>query len=113
VIPLVLLCVLEPVAYPMQPSFYSPFKGEKNGLLEYKTRWNFIQYNIRVLVERTFGMLKSRFKILQKRVDIPLSHLLDLVTICICNSNGFDMDWVLEVQKDAQIEANTTFGNLK
>jgi hypothetical protein len=69
VIPLAPLCVLEPVAYPMRPWFYSPFKGEKNGLLKYKARWNFIQYNIRVLVERTFGMLKSRFKILQKIID--------------------------------------------
>ncbi len=97
----------------MRPWFYYPFKGEKNGLLKYKARWNFIQYNIRVLVERAFGMLKSRFKILQKRVDIPLNHLLDLVTICICNSNDFDMDCTLEVQKDVQIETNTTFGNLK
>jgi len=71
VIPLALLCLLEPIAYPMRPWFYSPFKGEKKGLLKYKTHWNFIQYNIRVLVEKAFGMLKSRFKILQKRVDIP------------------------------------------
>ncbi len=100
VIRLAPLCVLELVAYPMRPWFYSPFKGEKNGLLRYKTHWNFIQYNIRVLVERDFGMLKSRFIILQKRVDIPLSHMLNLVTIiciclhnmCIVNSNGFDMD---------------------
>jgi len=33
--------------------------------------------------------------------------------MCIVNLDGFDMDWALEVQKDAQIEANTTFGNLK
>jgi len=29
--------------YPMQPWFYSPFKSEKDGLLKYKTHWNFIQ----------------------------------------------------------------------
>ncbi len=119
-IPLAPLCVPELVACPMWPWFYSPFKGEKDGLLRYKTHWNFIQYNIRVLVERTFGMLKGRFRILLKRVDIPLSHMLNLVTICIylhnmciANSNGFDMDLALEVKKDAQIEANKTFGNLK
>jgi hypothetical protein len=33
--------------------------------------------------------------------------------MCIANLNGFDMEWALEVQKDAKIEANTTFGNLK
>jgi hypothetical protein len=101
----------------MWPWFYSPFKGEKDGFLRYKTHWNFIQYNIKVLVDKTFGMLKGRFRIL---LDIPLSHMLNLVTICIClhnmcitNPNGFDMDWALEVKKDAQIEANTTFGKLK
>jgi hypothetical protein len=30
------------VVYPMQPWFYSPFKGEKNGLPRYKTHWNLI-----------------------------------------------------------------------
>jgi hypothetical protein len=50
-------------------------------------------------VETTFGMLKGSFKILLKKVDIPLHHMLDLVTICIClhnmciaNLDGFDMD---------------------
>jgi len=83
----------------MWPWFYSPFKGEKDGLLSYKTHQNFIQYKIRVLVERIFGMLKGRFIILLKRVDIPLSHMLDLVTISIClhnmcimKSNVFHMD---------------------
>jgi hypothetical protein len=50
-------------------------------------------------IERTFGMLKGRFKILPKIVDIPLHHMPDLVMACIClhnmcivNSDGFDMD---------------------
>jgi hypothetical protein len=48
-------------------------------------------------------MLKGRFRILFKRVNIPLHHTPDLVTayiclhnMCIANSNGFDMDWALE-----------------
>jgi len=50
-------------------------------------------------MERTFGMLKGRFIILLKRIGIPLCHMPNLVTTCIClhnmdiaNSNGFDMD---------------------
>jgi hypothetical protein len=54
------------VVYPMRPWFYSPFKGEKDGLLRYKTHWNFIQPNTRMLVEKTFEMLKTKFKILPK-----------------------------------------------
>jgi len=81
-----------------------------------------ILYNLvqRMSMESTFGMLKSILKILLKKVDSPLSHMLDLVMVCIClhnmciiDSSGFDMDWALEVQRYAQIEANTTFGNLK
>jgi hypothetical protein len=58
-------------------------------------------------IERAFGILKGRFRISLKRVDIPLCHMLDLVTVCIClhkmciaNLDGFDMDWALEVQKE-------------
>ncbi len=33
--------------------------------------------------------------------------------MCVANSNGFDMEWALNAQRFAQIETNTTFGNLK
>jgi hypothetical protein len=52
------------VTYPMWPWFYSPFKGEKDGLPKYKAHWNFIQFSTSMLMEKTFGMLKGRFKIL-------------------------------------------------
>jgi hypothetical protein len=70
-------------------------------------------------VEGTFGMLKGRFRILLKRVDIPWRGMLDLVMICIClhmcivNLDGFYVDSALKVQKNAEIETNTRFGNLK
>jgi hypothetical protein len=61
-----------------------------------------------MLVERAFGMLKRRFKILLKKVDIPLFHMSNLVTtcihlhnMCIVDLDGFDMDWALEAQKEA------------
>jgi hypothetical protein len=60
-----------------------------------------------MLAEKTFGILKRRFRISLKRVDMPLRHMLDLVMACIClhnmciaNSDGFDMDWALEVQRE-------------
>jgi hypothetical protein len=88
--------LIRDVVYSMQPWFYSPFKGEKDGLPRYKTHWNFIQSSTRMSVERTFGMLKGRF---QENIHIPLHHVLELVTTCIClhnmciaNSNCFDMD---------------------
>jgi hypothetical protein len=33
--------------------------------------------------------------------------------MCIANLDGFDMDWVLEVQRKAQVETNSTFNNIK
>jgi len=95
--------------------FYS-----KDGLPIYNAHWNFIQLSTRMSVERVFGMLKGRFIILLKIIDSPLCHMSSLVTACIClhnmciaNSDGFDMDWALEAQKKTQVEANSTFGNIK
>ncbi len=70
------------LVYPMWPWFYSPFKGEKDGLPRYKTHWNFIQSNTRMLVERTFGMLKVRFRIILKKIDIPLCYMANLIMTC-------------------------------
>jgi hypothetical protein len=87
------------VVYPMRQWFDSPFKGEKDGLPRYKAHWKCIQSSIRMSMERTFGMLKNRFKILLNRVYIPFCHMPNLVMACIClhnmcitNLDGVDMD---------------------
>jgi hypothetical protein len=84
--------------YPMQPWFYFLFKSEKDGLSRYKAHWNFIQSSTRMSIEKTFGMLKGRFRILLKRIDIPLCCMLDLMmtyiclhNMCIANLDGFDI----------------------
>jgi len=73
--------------YLMQPWFYSSFKGEKDELLKYKTHWNFIQSRYKDVNEKKIGMLKRMFRILLKRINIPLHHMMNLVTTCIylCN----------------------------
>jgi hypothetical protein len=51
-----------------------------------------------MLVERTFKMLKGKFKILLKKVDTPLCHIPNLVAyicmhnMCITNLDGFNMN---------------------
>jgi hypothetical protein len=62
--------------------------------------------SINVSMEKYFGMLKGMFKILFKRVNIPLCYMLDLVityivlhNMCIVNLNDFNMDWALEAQR--------------
>jgi hypothetical protein len=103
--------------YPMWPWFYSPFKGEKDELPIYKAHWNFIQSNTRMLMERNFGMLKARFKIILKRIDIPLCHMANLVTTCKCLHNIIRMilTWtrLWRLKEMHNFDANITFGNLK
>jgi hypothetical protein len=43
----------------MRPCLYSPFKGEKEGLLIAKMYWNFIQSSMQITMERAFGILKG------------------------------------------------------
>jgi hypothetical protein len=74
-------------AYPMRPWFYSPFKEKKEGMSKAKAHWNFIQSSTRMAVERAFGILKERWRILLKRINMPLKHVPDLVTACICLHN--------------------------
>jgi hypothetical protein len=74
-------------AYPMRPWFCSPFKGGQGGLLGEKKHWNFIQSSTRMAVERAFGMLKGRWRILLKRIDMPLQNVPVVVEACICLYN--------------------------
>jgi hypothetical protein len=54
-------------------------------------------------VERAFGILKGSWRILPKRIDVPLQNTADLVTACIClyslcieDGDFFDMEWAKE-----------------
>jgi hypothetical protein len=38
--------------YPIRPQFYSPFKGEKEGLPRAKMYWNFVQSSTQMTMER-------------------------------------------------------------
>ncbi len=98
-------CLVGDCAYPARPYMLVPFKGCKEGLYHLKYYWNFIQSSTRMPVERAFGMLKARFRILLKRCDMDLHHVPDLVAaclvlhnVCICHNDSFDMDWVREAE---------------
>ena len=107
-------------AYPMRPWFFSPFKGVQEGLSREKAHWNFIQSSTRMAVERAFGCLKGRWRILLKRIDVPLVNIPDLVSACICLHNlciihgdGFNMRWAQEAHTDLRNSTNQNFGNLQ
>ena len=105
--------------YPMRPWFYSPFKGEKDGLSREKVFRNFIQSSTRMAVERAFGILKGRWHILLKRIDKPLQNMSDIVTtslclhnLCILENDDFDMNWARSAEEELQREANMTLGRM-
>jgi len=62
------------VAYLMCPWFYSPFKGEKTSLSREKKYWNYIQSSTWMAVERAFDILKGRWRMLLKRIDVITNY---------------------------------------
>jgi len=105
---------------PYNHGFILPSKVRKMDYQNTKHIGIFTQFSTRMSMDKTFGMFKGRFKILLKRANIPLCHMPNLVmacihlhNMCIIRLDGFNMDQALEAQKNAQIEGNTTFGNLK
>ena len=89
-------------AYPVRPWIYSPFKGGVDVCLpSYKAHWNFIQSSTRMCVERAFGILKCRWRIIMKRMECPLKFVPDVVAacivlhnICILSTDQFDREWI-------------------
>jgi len=58
-------------------------------------------------MKRAFGMLKGRWHILLKRLEMPLRNVLDIVTmflcfhnLCILENDEFSMDWAKEAEKE-------------
>jgi hypothetical protein len=69
----------------MRPYFILSFRGLKNGFSKEKQYWNFIQSNTKMAVERAFGILKGRWRIPLKRIDLTLDNVPDVITACnIC-----------------------------
>ncbi len=71
-----------------------------------------------MVVERAFGILKGRLKILLKRIDMPF-HPLPVITalclhnLCIIHGDAFNMDWAREVKMEMQTKENSKLGILK
>ena len=74
-------------AYPCRPWMLAPFKGHKDGLTREEYHWNYVQSSTRMCVERAFGMLKGRWRILLKRMDVHLKNVPDLVSTCLLHHN--------------------------
>ena len=96
------------MAYPCRPWMLAPFKGHKDGLTREEYHWNYVQSSTRMCIERAFGMLKGRWRILLKRVNVHLKNVPDLVSTClllhnICiifRDNFWKNEWLQEATDD-------------
>ena len=74
-------------AYPCRPWMLAPYKGHKDRFSREEYHWNFVQSSTRMCVERAFDILKGRWRILLKRVDVHLKNVPDLVLTCLVLHN--------------------------
>ena len=93
-------------AYPVRSWIYNSFKGCAEDLDRYKANWNFIHGSTRMCVERAFGILKGRWCIIMRRIDISLRHMVDVVATFIILHNmriiekdKFDIKWIEEEER--------------
>ena len=97
-------------AYPCRPWMLAPFKGYKDDLSREEYYWNFVQSSTRMCVERAFGMLKGRWRILLKRMDVQLKNVPDLVSTCLVLHNMciifgdtfWKEEWIREATTEVQ-----------
>ena len=97
-------------AYPCRPWMFAPFKGHKDGLTRQEYHWNYVQSSTCMCIERAFGMLKGRWRILLKRVDVHLKNVPELVSTClllhnICivfGDNFWKTEWMQEATDEVR-----------
>jgi hypothetical protein len=56
-------------------------------------------------VERAFGILKGRWRVIIKRCEVPLRSMPDIVAtcivlqnLCIVNKEGIEEDWIMKAE---------------
>jgi hypothetical protein len=103
-------------AYPCRPWMMALFKGHKDGFSCEEYHWNFAQSRTRMCLERAFGMLKGRWRILLKMIDVHLRNVPDLVLTCLVLHNMciifgdsfWKNEWMLEETNEVKQECHTT-----
>ncbi|XP_066596529.1 putative nuclease HARBI1 [Prorops nasuta] len=70
--------------YPSLPFLLTPFRNPQN---EEEERYNNIQSRTRIVVERTFGILKRRFPCLSRGLNLKLITCTSVVAACVILHN--------------------------
>ncbi len=87
--------------YACRPGYVTPYKQVKYHLREWQRGtsaprdghqlFNLTHARLRNCVERIFGVLKKRFRVLQIGVELPMAHAIDLI-YGLCGLHNFIMD---------------------
>jgi hypothetical protein len=83
--------------YAVRPGFLPPYRATRYHLSEYggrnpqnpKELFNLRHSSLRVTIERAFGALKNRFKILYNKPFHPYKTQVKLVLACCISTTGF------------------------
>ena len=93
------------VAYSCRPWMFIPYIGLKDGFTRTQENWNYIQSSSRMCIECAFGILKLRWRILLKRMDVKLEYVRAHIIAClilhnltIIHNDMFNRDWVVEAE---------------
>jgi hypothetical protein len=98
--------------YAVRPGFLPPFRGTRYHLREYGTNrpqnqrelFNLRHSSLRVTVERAFGALKNRFRILDNKPFHPYKTQVKLVLACCILHN-----WILRFGQDEHFPDEATW----
>jgi hypothetical protein len=83
-LPYALIC---DVSYMCRPWMLAPLKRHNDILLRDEYHWNFVLSSIRMCIKRVFGMLKGRWRIFLKMIDMHLINVPKLVNMCFVLHN--------------------------
>ncbi|XP_045122685.1 putative nuclease HARBI1 [Portunus trituberculatus] len=88
-------------AYTLQPYMLVPYR-DNGHLLPWQVNFNHIHSTSRVVIERAFGLLKSKFRRLQKleMIDVEISGACVMHNIILMKEN-LNLD--LEIQQDLEV----------
>ncbi|XP_060092537.1 uncharacterized protein LOC132570120 [Heteronotia binoei] len=79
--------VLADGAYPLRPWLMTPFRTPRGAIQKHYNRKHAMARNV---VERAFGRLKARWRVLQSRLNAQYDSVFSIVTACVILHNIFD-----------------------
>jgi hypothetical protein len=104
------MALLGDAAYPVRAYMLPPYKAGSTPFEPWQASFNYKQSASRMPIERTFGVLKGRWRILLEKVPGKLELVAPTVATCIvlhnlCQSKGdhFDGAWLTEGPGSAEV----------